>query len=177
MSRAAVAAVALVAVVAPAGAAPATPVAATSEAWATGCAAAVDGAAARIGQRHRAFAGVRADVLPPIDRPATRSGRMWTPPVRRHGWGVGWSLQLAVPEYFYVDLIDVRDDRGGWQAVAQAAWACATTRRGSQRDTECVVRRGERLAVVRAIAWRRSTRVDAYLRELAVATEACLAAP
>lgn len=166
MTRAAAVVIALVAAAAPAVAAPATPVAATtSEAWATTCATAIDDAAARIGQRHRAFAGVRADVLPPIDRPATRRGRMWTPRVRRHGWGVGWSLQLAVPEYFYVDLIDVRDDRDGWLAVAQPTWTCATTRQGRQRNTVCVVRRGERLVVVRAIAWRRSARVDAYLRE------------
>jgi hypothetical protein len=170
--------VALVAAGPPAVAAPAGAVVApTSEAWATSCAAAVDGAAARIGQRHRAFAGVRADVLPPIDRPATRSKRSWSPPLRRHAWGVGWSLQGVVPEYFYVDFIDVRDDRDGWQDVAQPAWTCATTRSGRQRDTRCVVRRGERLAIVRAIAWRPSARVDAYLRELAVATDACLAAP
>jgi hypothetical protein len=71
----------------------------------------------------------------------------------------------------------VRDDRGAWRDVAQPGWACTTSRRGRQRDATCVVRRGDRLAVVRAIAWRRSPRVDAYLRELAVATEACLAAP
>lgn len=73
-----------------------------------------------------------------------------------------------------------RVDRGGaagraWSAVAgTGTWQCTTTRRGAQRNHDCVIRGGDRLLIVRAIAWRDSARVTAFLDEFRAAAPACV---
>lgn len=141
------------------------------------CGAALTAAAQRVGRSHRAFRRIAADVLPPIDLPARRTGPNTKPmpPIKRHAWGAHWSLQGVVPEYFYVDAVSVQDDGGAWSAVADTGtWQCTTTRRGAQRNHDCVIRGGDRLLIVRAIAWRDSARVTAFLDEFRAAAPACV---
>lgn len=148
--------------------------------WAETCGDGLTAAGASAGRTHRLFRGVVADVLSPIDLPSRgrEGGRTKPlPPVRRVGWSAHWSAQdLRRPEYFYLDVVDVRDDRGGWDKLAgRGTWACTgASPDGTGPGFTCVQRRGDRLAVVRALAWRRSARVEAYRATLLPAAEACL---
>lgn len=141
------------------------------------CGAALTAAARQVGQRHKAFRGVTADVLAPIDLPTRSSGpgTKPLPPVKRHAWSAHWSLQSKVPEYFYVDAKSVADDGGAWSAAAgQGVWQCTTTRSNDQRNHDCVIRGGDRLLIVRATAWRDSKRVTAFLEAFKAAAPACV---
>lgn len=151
------------------------------EAWVTPCARSLDDAARELGRRHRAFRRLTATVVPRVPPPrvtVSRTGRPLKPvPVRvRHAPLVSWSLQyLGVPEYFYVDVLDLRDDERGWAEVAgDGAWACSTRTLGDQVDRDCAQRRGGRLAVVRAIYWGRSPRAADYEAAFTRASARCL---
>lgn len=141
------------------------------------CGAALTAAGQRVGRRHRAFRKITADVMQPIDLPARSGGpgQKPLPAMKRHAWAAHWSLQSAVPEYFYVDAKSVQDDRGAWSGVAgNGVWQCTTTRREDQRNHDCVIRQGDRLLIVRAIAWRDSARVTSFLDEFRAAAPACV---
>lgn len=151
------------------------------EAWAATCARSLDDAAREVGRRHRAFRRSTATVVPRVPPPrvtVSRAGRPLKPvPARvRHAAAVTWDLQrLTVPEYFYVDVVDLGDDDGRWGDVAgDGTWACATRTHGAQVNRDCAMRRGARLAVVRAIYWGRSRGVVDYEAAFTRAAATCL---
>lgn len=181
MRRVVVAAVALAALAGTANAKrrpPPKPASApTIDPWAGDCGQAFTAASEQLAKKHRAFRGAHADAVGPVDTPAQGSpGMMPTPPVKRLGSAVRFDLQLrSVPEYFYADVIDVRDDHGDWAPTAgDGEFACVTHKSGKQHNVHCVMRRGDHLAVVRAIHWRRSPRVAPYLRAFQAAATRCL---
>jgi len=116
----------------------------------------------------------------PVDRPprpptARREGR---PGFERHGWSAHVDIQRRhIPEYYYVDVLDVRDDRGGWASLTTGdVWTCRELRSRDQHNLECVRVRDDRVAVVRVIHWHRRAppRIAAFVDAFRAATERCL---
>lgn len=181
MTRASLAVIAVTMIASASAAADPAPPSPSLPPEAEACAAALRGARDRVARVNRAFRGARVDGLGPVVRAPTRGGPRVkpTPGFVRHGWGASVDLQrMAVPEYFYVDVVDLRDDRGGWAAIAgDDAWACTVRDSGDQHNVDCVRRRGDHVAIVRAIHWHRVSprHVEAYLAAFREAGEACLA--
>lgn len=146
--------------------------------WAVACGKAMTSARARLATKHEAFKAAVVTVQGPIDQPSrSLSKGLSLPPVFRAGSAVQFDLQLLdVPEYFYTDVIDARDDRDGWSSHAGSGrWSCVESRSGQQRNHVCAMRVGDRIAIVRAISWRaKASRPAAYLSVVKLAAEACL---
>ena len=144
------------------------------------CEAALAGARDDLARTHRMFRSTTVEGLAPEVRPTIQGGpgRKATPGFVRHGWGAGAELQrLRVPEYYYVDVVDRRDDQGDWAALAgDDTWRCRDRASGAQHNLDCARRRGTHVAIVRATHWRRATprHVAAYLVAFKAATEVCL---
>lgn len=173
------AAVAVLLVSVPAVAEPDPPLPAEARA----CVAELTRARADVNRRRVGRLAGTIDAFPPVDRPARRTSPRVKPmpAFKRHGWSAHFELQRHdLPEYYYVDVLDLRDDRGAWASVpTDDTWACRETQSDDQRNAQCVLVRGDRVAVVRATHWRRRTpaRIAAYLEAFRAATERCLASP
>ncbi|MBA3456431.1 MAG: hypothetical protein H0T42_25270 [Deltaproteobacteria bacterium] len=149
-----------------------------AEPWAVACGEAMTAARARVAKVHTAFKRASVSVAGPVDLPARsqRGGKPF-PPVHRAGSAVHVDLQLRhLPEYFYTDVIDVRDDKGGWASGAgDGAWSCHERRSDSQRNLVCTMRVDEHIAIVRSIRWRAtSARVTAYMAAFQDAGAQCV---
>jgi hypothetical protein len=146
--------------------------------WAIACGEAMTTARTRLAKTHKAFKTADVMVQGPIDLPARSVPKgLSLPPVFRAGSAVHFSLQLRnVPEYFYADVIDARDDKDRWSSHAGAGrWTCVESRSGTQRNNVCAMRVDDRIAIVRAIFWRaKAPRPAAYVAAVKHAAEACL---
>lgn len=152
-----------------------------AEPWAVACGEAMTAARARVAKAHRVFKTASVDVYGPVDLPSrSGGGRKPLPPVRRLGSAVHVNLQLLnVPEYFYTDVIDVRDDKNQWAIVAgDGSWNCRDHTSDTQRGLECTIRVDDRIAIVRSIRWTaKSARVTAYMKAFQEAGAVCVQRP